>query len=352
MSEKNLPKMLWIALAEIVYIAQHNFSRMTGNFFRDENDQKNLITKLFTGWDDTLGHLKVRELTKEEVEIAILLRESEWEVLKKETQDFSITFFGDEAKTTVTPSEKLRIFEQMYTKNGKVIKPKYEGIYGFRRNSVITLVNTFRFKKALPLIENVPCSVVSYDNPKGLDRIADCIRENEGKLEGAKVIDDKDYARAGYEMFNLGANESKFRQVFKAGSGQKFYKICQLNKKYPDLKIIENIEKGELIAKSWDKELMREIVNDSWVPEKVLEYLKNPNGGENPAQMANKTTIKNLQQNDIDVVGFLMKAVLENDLVAALKTLAPYRDELNKVTAPVLRTKPETPKVALEEAIK
>lgn len=346
-------------LSLMVIFPHNNFSRKDGNWFESEQDQKNIIQLLINGFNLNVSNFLFRDLTKEELPLALQQRQTELDELEKLATDYSMKFVGDENKTTLTPSERLRVFKDMYVgKNGKLIQPTFEPIYAFRRLSSINLVNAFLFKKSLPLITEVTGRFRVYpDTVEGkLDRVNDCVDENVKKNEGAKQIDWKDRMRIGFDLKILGANQARIRRVLGDGNGQKVDVLLEVNHKFPELKVLENIQNDTLNVTSCKPGDIRDMLTGNKSGEEILSYIKDPTGNGSPIKPLSKKEMEPFTDNyPCDLVAFVVSGIVNRDLSSKMAAIAHMFPELNKITAPLLRKPINIVKenaVALEEPVK
>ena len=336
-----------VKISELVYIVGRNYSRQDGNLFTDLNEQKAMIKMLYGGYNNLVGRVIVRPLSKEEQESAYAQLATEYETLKNATEDFPLLFVGDKEHTIGTCSEQLRIFQKMHCNDKGVLqKPKYELVDGNRRYFCLLLANVFRFKKGLDLILELPCTIKEYkDGPFDIERIADCIGANTLKLSGNKELGNKDKVRAANEYYIRGGNENGLARLFPTKSGdagrgmaQKLFPICELNNKHPDLKILDKIFTGEIDITSFTPAKLRELRDGDVQSDDVLDYMKNPKGDKDtPVKaMSQKEIAKFAERSQIHIVKAVLTAVLKHDvdfLVSLAKNDAT-RDTLNAVYFP------------------
>ena len=232
----------YFAISAIHHFAKENYSRQEGNAFKN-NDERVSLAKLIAGkWDHTRDGavLTLEELTAAEVELAVSERVATWKFLKESNADTAIKVAGAEKdrEITVSAGDMLVSFENTYVNKGKIIAPKYRGMYAFRRFAVIVLANALAKKLEKPEITEVPATMFENKDEKGntltgekLDRARKmvCIAENTKKNDGVHILDWRDIMRAAYNLFISGCSQNNLRDLFKDGTGQKLWWLLQLN---------------------------------------------------------------------------------------------------------------------------
>lgn len=330
--------LVWMAAGEVYHREDDNVSRVT--HFRDEADKVRLAS-LFVppeeGWLPNLGVINVYRPEEAKflayVEDALKARLEIRERISKSTEDVRLQVEG--VNVTVTPSDRLRVFDQLYMVKGKPVAPKYFGVNGFRRTSadVFILANAARMKLGKSLITELPTYFKAYASD--VERYEDCIRENSLKMTGAWALSFADALKSTINILTCGGTQSTLRRLFKDGPGQKLFAIFELDRLYRKLHIIERIISGEFpYGPIMATEIRKNLVNiddpKDWKikadPKDVETYLTDPKKGgkKNDPKIAAKDEMTNVKlRHRSIVVRVSFKAVLENNL----GSLAPLSHE-------------------------
>jgi len=332
-SSTNLPMM---QLARVHAFSADNVSRV-GNPFADANDRKQLAGALIDGWNPNLGLIGIYKLSKEQSAQGVKERETIHAGLKAATDDVAVAHEGKQI--TVSASDCLREWEDLFCNaKGKVKSPEYGQVFGFRRMLLLPEVNAVRRKLGLTAIAEIPYLLKTYENE--LERFEDCIVENTHKNYGTRALSNVDRVSAAQKMFFEGCTQSRMRYVFKDGTGQKLYALCQLDRNHNSLKVIERVVKGELDFGPLDKEKMRKLQEEGAEAKAVDAYLKNPKEKKNEQKMAAKSKIVTCaKQFPIKLVAQVLTAVLE-DKLESLNPLIEVREELNAAVEAVISPAP------------
>lgn len=189
----------------------------------------NLTYDLALGWKITEGAIPVVAIPDSEREACLSERGQRWEELKSP---------GHEVE--------LAVFEQLFTRGGKLVEPCYSGRACFQRGSVYFQAMVLRRKgahvrneKSDPeeVIHDVPVALREYANES--EMLFEQVFENVGKERSTSKISDRDKLRTAYIFFGLGKNQTFLRQLYTDTMGQKLYHFLLLNVRYPDLKLYE-----------------------------------------------------------------------------------------------------------------
>lgn len=227
---------------------------------RSDANMKELTESMVTGWlanSDPVITMKVGCLDFDETEVqaAVVYRQKTLEALTAGVAtDSSLRF-------------KLTAFKLLYCDgHGKIRAPEYAANSCFGRQSVY-LDSVAKFLalqdkqskmsdddmkvemfnnpsvpdvRKMSVVTVVPC--VQYDFASEDERLEKQVEENERKLVGNLPPNDLDTLRAAYRLFrNHLRPESYFRTKFKPGRGIKYYAICFLDLRFPELRVMERI---------------------------------------------------------------------------------------------------------------
>lgn len=214
--------------SEVIWFPDTNASRLSGDYGNPAKMKELQDAMIQYGWlEDDNGMIRVRKIPDQYVERAKAQRISQWEALKTN------------AKLNPDKAIDLVVFEEIYVKDGELRPVKYLGISGNRRGRVFLDAMIGRRKLGNPVSERVPAMVEHYDNE--LSFLKSQGRENEQKTLGAYPPGLLDKILLGKQMVELGSNQSDLRDVFKDGTGQKIWGIVQLNRLWPNVRIIERM---------------------------------------------------------------------------------------------------------------
>lgn len=320
--------------SEIHSFAHLNKSRQPGSWFKADNSDKfSLAGTMSAGWNDALGTVIARELSKEEVIAAIKERETTWKALILASDDVKIPLPSGET-VTVSAKDYLFTWQELYTEKGKIVAPKYANVMAYRRLSVFALglAARHKFDKEAKVQEVIPLNIKHYDKVE--DSYGDCVTENTRKSDGIKTLDWKDMVFSGKALFTALYKEARFREIYKVGTAQKLYRFLQLDAKYPSLKLTEKVMADEIPVASCDKEEMKEMLDENAAAEEVLEYCKAPLAGKKaPSKMTEKADIVAMSERcPILAVRYVLRAILENR-IRDIEKMYPFTDAVNKATA-------------------
>ena len=212
--------------SQIIWFRDTNLARKTGDYGNLDSLKESLVN---TGWQLTGdGTIECEKLPEHLKARAFDERSSRW--LELQTQ----------AKVDPKKLVDLSVFEELYTKNGKIVEPEYLGISGNRRSEVFFDAMVIRRSAQQPISDEIPVMVKHYDSP--LDRLSEQMRENEWKLVGFKQPSPVDKLLAAKEAIELGASQARVRELFKDGMGIKLWWIVELNARFPELRIVERMQ--------------------------------------------------------------------------------------------------------------
>jgi hypothetical protein len=128
------------------------------------------------------------------------------------------------------------------------------------------------------------------------------------------------------------------RRVFGAGEGQKRFAICSLDKRFPELKMVDKIIDGSIVDSQLNKEELRKLLSTNASQVLVKAYLDDPKAGKdaNKPKMADRAHIEALgNQCPAKVVADTAKAIEMNN-IAALRPYGERSADLNIVVQIVM----------------
>lgn len=199
--------------------------------YGDEKDTNGTRNSLATYQWMPDNSIPVTAITESEMVACMAQREATWDTLKKAT----------------TPEAAVRkiVWEAMYVKDGKLIKPEYSANAGFRRGRLFVDAMVQRFsqsdqnvkdgKEKLEISGLIPVRPVVYANE--IERIIDQQLENELQNIGVKQITDIEKLRTTKKLFDLGCREVEIRRLYSSSTGQKAFALCLANQNWPALDI-------------------------------------------------------------------------------------------------------------------
>ena len=217
---------------------------------------KELIGLLIKGYDVTKGVASV--FTPETAQSLGI----DWDELLKNEMELRRNLWEDLKGSRNTEPLPLEVFEEMYVHNGKLIEPKYLANMCFQRGSVFfkSMVERRKLatddtyaKLARTTIEEQarsgndgslrdlwPVTIRSYADEG--ERISDQLNENTGKNRGATPLSDLAQLKIATIYWDLCYPQTRFRKEFSSDTmGQKLYYICELNARFPSLRIVERM---------------------------------------------------------------------------------------------------------------
>jgi len=314
------------------------------DLFKDDKDFIDVVRCLIPGWNVSQGVMGIYPLTEDLKREAVRDREETRAILEQSQKEYSLQEDGKRA--SIGGGDVLRSWDQLFTKKGKVMVPSHGVVYAHRRWSVFSVVQALRAKMGLEIQQEVPCEIILGSEQ---DRYERCLLENAKKKDGTRPVSFTDNLYGAYKMRSLGCSQNDLRKVWKAGTGQKLWRLLDLNAKFPEVKLLDKALAGEFNVEQTDKERLQVLLNGKTDKEtgvvlatpaeeaKVLEYLANPKGdNENAAKIASKEKIQNLSKHSpIILIKDTASAIVANDLAS----LAKYTDvapDLNLATNAIM----------------
>lgn len=310
---------------------RHNVSRQ-GQLFKDEADKKNLVGLMFPGWkhEESVG---LYVLSPEEVAEAKESRKAFRAGLEESTEtltDVSVYIGTELTKISVVKSEILAGFDKLY--KGKT--PKLGVVYGNRRCTVMHLVAACRMHANLDVMSEVQASIDEYAN--AIERARKNIEENERKFEGALAPSLLQKILAARSMVQCGDDQSALRKMFKVGMGQKLWHLLECDRTFSELRIVDRIQEGEIIASQLRWESMRDIVKTGDV-ELAEQYFKIPKACGNKPKMADRNKWEGLKDRcPVKAIQALAEGALNDNLQDAVKPFVEASAALNVAISTIM----------------
>lgn len=315
------------------------------DLFKDDKDFASVVRILIPGWNVSQGVMGIYPYTEEAKKEALREREEARAILEQSQKEYSLTA-DDGKKATIGGGDVLRSWDQLFTKKGKIMIPSHGVVYAHRRWNVYPVVQAFRAKMGLDIQQDIPCEIITGNEQARYER---CLLENAKKKDGTRPVTFVDNLHGAYKMRSLGCSQSDLRRVWNHGTGQKLWRLLDLNAKFPDLKIMDKACAGTFNVEQTDKERLQTLLNgktdkDTGVvlakaadEAQVLEYLSNPKADNgNAAKIASKEKIANLSKHSpVILIKDTASAIAANDLAA----LAKYTDvapDLNLATNAIM----------------
>ncbi len=329
-----MEKTTFVNLPDVFWFAEDNVARAVTGHFRKEGDRSTVAVAMFPGWNQNKsGPLIVRPLSDEEKSEALRRLSSSWEALKAANlSDEPLTIRIDDANVSVSLADQCRVFEQIFTKNGKLITPKYAGVTGYRRGESWLLASTLRAKRNLEPAIDLPVIVREYKNKQ--DQYADNVLENAGKMDAAMAMSSADVALACILMVELGASESDLQKSLggpsKRGTAQKMFALARLNGLHPKLDVKAAVKAGTIKIPALDKEAMRKMAQEDASAEDVKAYLENPKKEKNQKKAMGRPAIERLKENNPCIAVKMVCQAILNDDATVLRELTLNAAKLNE----------------------
>lgn len=343
-----------VQLAQVYWFNDRNYGRDL-SLYDNPQESRNLSVALMSGWWET-APIIVTPMSDEDKAKAVQLLELYHAKLKAVTVDLDYSVTPGQSSIKLSPVEHLHAWEKTYTKNGKVITPEYDAVFGFQRSDSLTGALALRAKHGTKEAYTLPVIVKEYEHLS--ERVTDCILENTGKIAGAKLTDNhgpsimrqafayNDAIRKdGKAMLEIGTiRVISGGAAPKRGTGQKAHYLCVLDARFPKLdlrKRLADAEHGQDFWKSLDRNRLLELEKGTRLPlpektkasdeAEIEAYLARPKDDDTKAAvMAKKVDIEAApNQTAVNIVKFILRAVMENNL-GALNGLEPFADDLNK----------------------
>lgn len=322
-------KIINVSAHEIQADLADNVSRIlkhVDDLFSNKADKIALAESLASGWDVSKGTIGIYELSKNEVKIALKIRQDELISLDADNCTYELRVDNNDDKVSVNSSDILRHWKLTFCdKNGKVKTPKYGVVFGFRRFASLPLAIAASAKTVQVNLSYIPTVLVVGNK---LARSLSCVAENGTKDVGIKSLNMLDKLSASNKLYEQGCLESALGKVFKRGSAQKLFGICRLNAKYANLKILDGILDKKIDMTIFEKEKVREI-NNSDLPEKeVKEWMTNPKKKNNDKVSKGKDIKALAAQSPVTAIKVIAGAIA-NDDIDSLAKLVDHKTELN-----------------------
>lgn len=302
----------FVDVADIAWLPSRNSRKVYGS----DKEMEQVDQALWNGWAQAYpcelttldAEAKAEEMSK---------RQARWE------------FHQSVAKSNADGAARLKVFEMLYVKDGKLREPKYLGNTGNRRGSRIEEIGYKRLKEKQEPWTQV--AVYFKEHASEASRRESQLFENFGRDNAAKNLSGKEIMAATQLLYEVGYKESDLmRTGLKRGMAQKVHRLFQLNSKFPDVKILERLQLDEtddrFIPWGIDKEEIKSLLDcidptEAGKKQKpittlsvVEEYFAALRKGERPEKAMNKDDFLELgQQSNIQLVKDVVEAYRTND---------------------------------------
>ena len=305
------------------------------------NKFKTLALSISQGFNPAYP-LVVREVKKEEAKELLQLREERYNKLCDaiESTDNETIAVGEHK---LSPQIQLQAFRALYMKDGKLIKPQYAVVSGFRRYFTVEYAQSIRVAQGNDSLIEVNAVVRDYAELS--DQYADTIAENNLKSEGVDKLTDRDVLAAVAALYRADPSTTEADLIrkagFKRGTAQKVARAWKLHAKFPNLDLWGRSmlaeSSNEYIAfKSLDKEAMQKLIRDNATQDEVATYLSKPKKGNNKDKIAErKKIVESSENHTVKIVQVVLEAVVKNDL-KSLKFSEDETKALNQVYTEIM----------------
>lgn len=236
-----------ISIGDIVSIPAFNASRMGLTpsedfhvYFRDDKDRASLASKLYNGWNPSLGVMLLTPVTDLNRDDAILARQRELKAYESYNTDrvFKLSV-GDGGRDSNITVNAMDVRNWAFANLSKT--PKFIAVTCNRRDCTMPVVNAARIKNGLEPITTIECQIKSYDSgdpsKDALNRELDGLVENLDKTEGQWSMSLVNLLAAVWSVFTLGARErdlqdtiAHFRGTAGRGRVQKHFLACRVRR--------------------------------------------------------------------------------------------------------------------------
>jgi len=354
-----MSKIVNIAVSVLGWLSELNFGRaQSGN--DTEAERNHHAAMLAPGWWETQP-LYIVKMTSERLAIYMERLGQRWAALKG--SELETTYVKDGKTIVASASEVLRVFEETYTRKGKLVEPEYDAVFGFQRGNALLGAMVLRFKLGIKGEYTLPCIVKEFASE--YERVQACVMENTGKVAGAKLIDTHwpSLVHAAVALQNACKQTGEvFKEIdcirvisggaekVKRGTGQKAYYIAALNARFPNLGLAglietmeastEDVLRGNDLGKTLDRNQLQKLEIGTRVPlpekaeakseEEISEYFADPRSDEQrgPVMVKRANALSHANMTGILVVKFLLQSVYSGNLTE-LNRLEIAKEELN-----------------------
>ena len=302
-------------------IEEYNFgrvSRMT-DWFADSGalSFKAMGLNLYGGFSLTQGAIGVFKLN--DADAAKAVKEIQDVIHDYSNRTGEVIFkgkVGESDSITVTYGDLLSVLTNLFVgKDNQVRSIEYGVTYGFRRTFATLLAIAIQRKLKMPETKSIPAVVTSSDIN---ERRMLCLAENGGKT-GIKKIELKNLMPTVYHLCTSGKKATYLYKEAKLpsyGAAQRMELLVKLNKKYPDLKIVDRITSGEfqILGTKPLVDLYKGDINSGTVEAALLGLSTDKEGKATPSKrgMSGPTCVQIAETTPSDFISHLLLAVNDN----------------------------------------
>jgi len=240
-----------LLIGQIVSIPSTNKSRVdnTGKSnWGSDTDLTTLAAAMAEGYDTSRGLIQVTPCSKAEWQSgydAVTIRP---DAIKIQMGD------DDTPPIPITNEQQLITRSLLYMPEAPDVC--YRVVTGHRRLTTWILAQSIRRELKLDLESELQCMVVTGTAQELLELN---ISENETKAIGALATSWAQKINNARALFSAGRIQADFRRIYGAGTGTKIYYACKVLAELP-ASTVSTLDLN--IAKSWDKEALREHAKD------------------------------------------------------------------------------------------
>jgi len=324
----------------------------SGVLFKDTKEMCTLAAELMPGFKSELGVILGYTLDNAGKQDAIQTLEEERTYWQRITDVLSVFDKESNIVVRVPPTMIVTAFEKLYyDSKGNLKVPAYGAITGNRRHQAWVLAQAARLSCGKTLLADWP--VVVQDFESALERGLACIAGNVGIDNGRLKLGPADIVQSANRIYMLGGKEADLAKAgFNRGMRQKLWVICDLNRKFPELNLVDRIVSGKIDFGPLDKEVMRILsqgqAKNNIEPaglDEVSSYFDNPREKKkNDLKILSKTQMDNLiARYPVDIVRETLFAVRANKS-QNLEKFIKFAEQINKLTRELgITVAPATP---------
>lgn len=250
-------------------------------------------------------------------------------------------------------------YAQMAAKMFGNKQPKYVVVDANRRIESLILANMYRQARGEELILSVPCDVQSVSGLAEFYLINS--RANMHTI-GKREVGPVNLLRTAKGIHDNMGNQNQVRKAMPAGTGQKMWSICVIDKAMPDLgfyaKCIDDSAYLVSVNKTNAVKLQSKITKlnnkgqdlSDELKQEIVSFINTPKGEAAPKMMP-RTEVAGMKQSPVDLVAEVATAVLNNDKDSVL-SFAQHADLLNMVTSGKLTFKDDVFTLETDDGVK
>lgn len=218
-----------VRIHRLHWFKELNAARQSLNYGDDKQVSELKTSLAVHGWKcDDNGMIKVERMDPPKLERALKERELFWEDLK------------GTAKQNSDKVIDLNVFEEIYTDGKGKLRQDIDfcPITANRRGTLYFAAMVQRRVSNLGDI-TVDVPIIIEEHANALDRLISQVDENEFKTQGFLEMSMVDKLLAAKEILSLGGTQTHLRRAFKDGTGMKLHGVLVLNRRFPNLGIVE-----------------------------------------------------------------------------------------------------------------